>query len=256
MNHEEHKKELDAWLNQLSEWEIRKIRQIAVSALQKQQKLSGNNTFKIPFHLFIAARITDKEKQAAILTNLHSRKVIDVSRAVNTPTPLYDSNGQPILSKRETISNNPDIINDSETTVTLLQGFDYLAKRLDELVRQYEASKKSPQQLPQEKIEWQNDFHWEGNNFIFGEYGSISFNSTERKALFKKLTDKKGGWVKVTELRGDKNDDYVRATISQIEKRIRSKFGKFLSIPSTKDDNASGKPEGQGAYRIKFIPKP
>jgi hypothetical protein len=71
--------------------------------------------------------------------------------------------------------------------------------------------------------------------------------------MFKKLTDAKGNWVKVAELKGSKNKDYVKSTISQIETSFLQELRQHISIPSTKDDDLEGKPEGQGAYRIKFI---
>lgn len=100
---------------------------------------------------------------------------------------------------------------------------------------------------------WQDDFVWEGNKFIFGNYGFIDFDSNERKILFQELTKAKGNWVKVSEL--GKTANSVRPTISQIEKRFDLNLKKHVSIPSTKDDDLIGKPDGQGAYRIKFDPK-
>jgi hypothetical protein len=100
---------------------------------------------------------------------------------------------------------------------------------------------------------WQANFRWEKNAFVFGTYGQKDFSSSDRKAMFKKLTDAKGNWVKVAELKGSKKKDYVKSTISQIETSFLQELRQHISIPSTKDDDLEGKPEGQGAYRIKFI---
>ena len=101
---------------------------------------------------------------------------------------------------------------------------------------------------------WQDDFKWENDIFIFGIYGKRKFNSKNLKIMFKKLTEAKGKWVKVSELKGTKGKEYVRSTISQIENSLSENLKKHITIPSTKLDNLEGKPEGQGAYRIKFVP--
>ncbi len=252
MNQEDYKIEIDAWLSQLRELETRKIRQIVVCALQAENQLIGQDTFKIPFHLFESARITNREKQKSILFNLHSRRIIDVSRKPN------GSNEQQ-LSPIETITDNPEIIYRPDTKLTIFpERFEYLAKRLDEIVKAYEAtpSQEYKSKLKKQQIEWQKNFHWENYTFVFGEYGSVEFTSPVRRALFKKLTDAKGHWVAVRTLKGNKNDDYVRSTLSQIEERMSAELKKYMNIPSTKEDNAPGKPELQGAYRIKFSSKP
>ena len=42
-----------------------------------------------------------------------------------------------------------------------------------------------------EKTVWSNDFKWDGNNFLFGKYGSINIVSNDRKHILKVLADKK-----------------------------------------------------------------
>lgn len=101
-----------------------------------------------------------------------------------------------------------------------------------------------------DKEVWTDDFRWEGNNFVFGKYGSIPLQSKNRKHLFKALTDKKGGWASISELKGDKTAGYVRSTIKQIEDRLPETARGHISIVSTQDDDAEGKPNA-GAYRIK-----
>ncbi|MDQ3098302.1 MAG: hypothetical protein M3Q44_00990 [bacterium] len=190
MNQEDYKIEIDEWLSHLRELETRKIRQVVVCALQAENQLSGQATFKIPFHLFESARITNREKQKSILLNLHHKKIIEVSRTVN--------------NFAETIIDNPEIIYRPDTQVTLSsERFEYLAQRLDEIVKGYEANPSQELQGIQkkQKIEWQKDFHWENYKFVFGEYGSIEFVSPQRRGLFKKLTDANGHWVAIRTLR-------------------------------------------------------
>ncbi len=63
------------------------------------------------------------------------------------------------------------------------------------------------------------------------------------------------GWLS-ERLEQNKDDDYVRSTLSQIEDRMSAELRKYVNIPSTKADDADGKPELQGAYRIKFSSQP
>lgn len=107
-------------------------------------------------------------------------------------------------------------------------------------------------------IDWSEDFVWKGNDFIFGNYGKVSFVSPDRKKLFKLLTDAKGNWVTVQKMEKETGKDeahYIRPTIGQIEHQFRSGLRKYVSIPSTRDDDAGVKPS-QGAYRIRFIVEP
>lgn len=104
---------------------------------------------------------------------------------------------------------------------------------------------------------WHDDFEWKGKQFVFGKYGSTNtFNSPTRQALFNMLTKAKGNWVTVKELVEvtGKNEGYVRPTIGQIKRAMKSELRKFIDIPSTNEDNLPPKPQG-GAYRIKFTPK-
>jgi hypothetical protein len=106
---------------------------------------------------------------------------------------------------------------------------------------------------------WSNDFHWDGKKFIFGEYGSTSnFSSDDRLALFKEFTKAKGFWVLMTSLikatKTKKDAVYIRQTIGQIEGSFSKELRKYISIPSTKDDDLEPKPQNS-AYRIKFTSK-
>ena len=100
---------------------------------------------------------------------------------------------------------------------------------------------------------WKNDFVWEGKKFVFGEYGSINFTSKDREHILRTLTDKKGGWATISELRGNKDAGYVRSTIKQIEDRLPNEARKHIKIVSTQEDDSIEKPNA-GAYRIKVQP--
>lgn len=108
----------------------------------------------------------------------------------------------------------------------------------------------------QPTCEWSEDFKWQGKSFIFGKYGVINFNSKPRIALFRELTKAKGGWVTVRKLKEvtEKDESYVRPTIGQVERSMKADLRKFISFPSTGEDDPQPKPS-QGAYRIKFTPK-
>lgn len=108
----------------------------------------------------------------------------------------------------------------------------------------------------QGKKEWSEDFKWQNNSFVFGKYGRISLNSKVRIALFRELTEAKGGWVTVKKLKEATGQDesYVRPTIGQVERSMKPELKKYISIPSTGEDDLQPKPS-QGAYRIKFTPK-
>lgn len=106
------------------------------------------------------------------------------------------------------------------------------------------------------RVEWSESFKWQGKDFIFGKYGKRGFNSKTTIALFRSLTNAEGNWVTVRKLKEDsgKDENYVRPTIGQVEKSMNPELKKYISIPSTKEDDLQPKPS-QGAYRIKFSPK-
>ncbi len=104
------------------------------------------------------------------------------------------------------------------------------------------------------KTKWSDDFQWDNKSFIFGKYGKIDFTSKDRIHILKVLTNKKGKWATISELKGNKDASYVRSTIKHIEDRLPEKAKKHISIPSTTEDDFENKPN-EGAYRIKFLPK-
>lgn len=143
-----------------------------------------------------------------------------------------------------------------DTTVTasfVLSKFDdfYRVMMAEYVKRNKKENEPKEIELPlKDKEVWTDDFRWEGNNFVFGKYGSIPLQSKNRKHLFKALTDKKGGWASISELKGEKTAGYVRSTIKQIEDRLPETARGHISIVSTQDDDTEGKPNA-GAYRIK-----
>lgn len=138
-------------------------------------------------------------------------------------------------------------------TLTSLTVFDDFYKVLKAQYVKRNKKDKEPkiEELPlKDKEVWTDDFKWEGKDFVFGKYGRIGFTSNDRKSILKALTDKKGGWASISELKGDKNAGYVRSTIKQIEDRLPETARGHISIVSTQDDDREGKPNA-GAYRIK-----
>lgn len=92
------------------------------------------------------------------------------------------------------------------------------------------------------KIEWQGNFRWEGNKFIFGDYGEIEFRGI-RKKLFIKLADKQGDWVDITLLE-EIGGENARTILGQIAKRLEKYCKGCLTV----------KPSAEGSYRIVFTP--
>lgn len=116
---------------------------------------------------------------------------------------------------------------------------------------------KKPQVVKkQPTCEWSDDFKWQGKSFVFGKHGTVNFNSKPRIALFRELTQARGGWITVQKLKEitAEDENYVRPTIGQIERGMKKELRKHISIPSTEEDDLQPKPS-QGAYRIKFTPK-
>jgi len=146
--------------------------------------------------------------------------------------------------------------------VNLLKFEDFNKRILEEYKTRNKSSKTTgkPKATPlkatkttESKVVWPNDFRWEGEKFVFGKYGSISFTSKDRKHILRTLTDKRGGWATINELQGSKDAGYVRSTIKQIEDRLPKEARKHIEIVSTQDDDSIEKPQA-GAYRIKVKP--
>jgi len=150
-----------------------------------------------------------------------------------------------------------------QTTVTVsfkLSKFDNFYRTIqEEYIKRNKAnnedekSQTAPIKIDREASEetvWPDDFRWEGRDFVLGQYGKINFTSDDRRHIFKILTDKKGGWATISELKGNKDAGYVRSTIKQIEDRLPEKAKGHIKITSTQDDSSKERPN-TGAYRIK-----
>ena len=114
----------------------------------------------------------------------------------------------------------------------------------------------TPAEIQITEPSWSQDFHWEGKSLIFGSYGKITLNSRDTRTVFKELFRAKGNWVelkKLRELTGKDIKKYIRPTIGQIQRSMKSELKKHISFPSTTTDNLLPKPRG-GAYRIKYSP--
>lgn len=159
--------------------------------------------------------------------------------------------------------NHNDAFHRWETIVTVslkLSRFEEFYRKIrDEYVERSKANDKteepkSPAKIVRKSNEetvWSENFRWEGKDFIFGQFGKITFTSDDRKHILKSLTDKKGGWATINDLKGDKDAGYVRSTIKQIEDRLPKEAKGHIKIVSTQEDDDIEKPS-TGAYRIKI----
>lgn len=115
---------------------------------------------------------------------------------------------------------------------------------------------KSSKKRVRQQIQWPDNFCWEGKKFVFGKYGELLFRSDDRQHMFKTLTDKRGNWATIRELKGNKSSNYVRSTLKQIKNRFPPEVKKHISIISTQEDSSTEKPS-EGAYKIVLSqPKP
>lgn len=135
-----------------------------------------------------------------------------------------------------------------------------LKERYDNLINDIKGKsedeiEKTPKREVDQAALWSNDFKWQGRRFVFGQFGSIVFNSKTRQDLFRELTTTKGNWVTVKKLEEvtNKTHDYVRPTIGQIERGMKQELKKHISLVSTEENSLLPKPT-YGAYRIKFTP--
>lgn len=252
-------KEIDQWLERKNEETLKKIRQV-VLVLNSEWQLRDEDTFKIPIEKLVKDWVDNERELEAVLSNLHNRKIIEVSRKLGETPPTNDLN-KPQGSIWATIIDQPEIIRREDTQIRLFtKKFDYLVNKLHTIAAESGNAEKTIPTTQQSStgIEWQEDFQWHGNDFVFGDYGKATFVSPDRKKLFRLLTDAKGHWVTVQKMVKETEKDegtYIRPTLGQIERQLDSKIRKHISIPSTQEDDAGQKPS-QGAYRLKFVSKP
>lgn len=245
-------KEIDQWLEKKDKETLKKIWQV-IFVLNSEWQLRDEDTFKIPIEKFVKDWTDNERELESILTNLHNRKIIEVSRKLGETPPTDDPN-KPQGSIWATIKDQPEIIRKEDAQIRLsTKKFGYLVNKLRSLVAENKVGSPTIHQTSAD-IEWQDNFLWQGNDFVFGNYGKIAFVESDRKKLFKLLTDAKGNWVTVQKMEKEVGKN-IRPTIGQIEQKLGSELKKHVSIPSTQEDNAGQKPS-QGAYRIKFVSKP
>lgn len=97
--------------------------------------------------------------------------------------------------------------------------------------------------------QWPGNFRWEGNTFVFGDYGKISFTEGKRKALFLLLETAKGEWVLNKKLSAV-DEKAFRVILGQVKKRIKAAGIKNIDIISSRD---SGIKPLKGGYKITIL---
>lgn len=132
---------------------------------------------------------------------------------------------------------------------------DYISRnKVDDDTSKKEIVSKVIDKVSENKTIWFDNFKWDRRYFIFGKYGKIQITSKDRKHILKTLTDKKGGWATIHELKGNKDAGYVRSTIKQLEDRLPPEAKGHIAIISTVDDDSNLEKPSEGAYRIKVTP--
>jgi len=240
------------WLNLL------KIFDVVIDIEQELQIISANAVYidSLPqlvkfSHLFpqdnIGTRRTYQDYRIQGVDFLKKRGVVREYRYIDTQDGGYGK-----------IKVVVDIIKFKDFSIRINNEYKRRLRKQAELEKNGNNGKKKKTQkekLPkvESETDWPKDFKWDGKDFVFGEYGSISFISSDRKHILKVLTDKKGGWATINELKGNKDAGYVRSTIKQIEDRLPKEAREHIKIVSTQDDDSKEKPN-TGAYRIKVLP--
>ncbi|HEY4694457.1 MAG TPA: hypothetical protein VIH52_00630 [Candidatus Nanoarchaeia archaeon] len=127
--------EIDSWLKTKDSWTLQKMWQV-VSALNSEWQLRDKDTFAIPTDKFERARIKNQKDLEAVLTSLHNRGFIDVSRKVAEQKPSNDYDRPSGMSIWLVIPENPEIVRYSDTQIEIKpKKFSYLKGRLGELVK-------------------------------------------------------------------------------------------------------------------------
>ena len=114
---DEIQEENDQWLNKKDKSTLQKIWRV-VFALNSEWQLRDQDTFKIPLEKFVKDWIDNEGELEAILTNLHNRKIIEVSRKLGETPPSDDPN-KPQGSIWATINDQPEIIRREDTQIKI-----------------------------------------------------------------------------------------------------------------------------------------
>ncbi len=250
MNKEDYKVQIDKWLRNIGRAAKRKV-WVVVFSLDLEWQLRDASDFNIPLVKLLSNPLVNKEDLTAILTSLYSKGVLSVNRYLGEWEKSEDPD-DPQGQKLATIEFYPNIVDYPDTKIRIVrEKFNYLKEKLNKIAKQYANQSQSYMKKP----EWRDSFKLDGEDFIFGDYGKINFKSKDTKYLFKQLFDARGGWVTIQKLTENKNTNYTRSTIKQIEKRMGVNLKKHIDIPSTRGDDLEPKPS-QGAYRLRFIEQP
>ncbi len=125
--------EIDKWLADKDRWVLEKIWQVTF-VLNSEWQLRDQNTFKIPIEKFVKDWVDNEGELEAILTNLHNRKIIEVSRKLGETPPTNDPN-KPQGSICVTINDQPEIIRREDTQIKIFEKkFIYLHDILKRIV--------------------------------------------------------------------------------------------------------------------------
>lgn len=129
---DEYKKEIDKWINKKETKVARKF-WIIVSALSDEWQIRDRDEFKIPYEKL--KKIVELEDLEALLTTLHNRKFIFISKKVAQMPPSDDPMNKPGgMSLWQPINEDPQMIYSPDTQIEIFSNrFLYLRKRLEEL---------------------------------------------------------------------------------------------------------------------------
>lgn len=130
---DEYKKEIDEWLNKKETKVARKFL-VIVSALSDEWQIRDQDEFKIPYEKL--KKIVELEDLEALLTTLHNKEFIFVSKKVGEIPPSDDPMNKPGgASLWQPITEEPKMIYSPDTQIEIFsKRFLYLKKRLDELL--------------------------------------------------------------------------------------------------------------------------
>lgn len=136
---EDEYKKIDEWLNK-KETKIARKFLIIVSALSDEWQIRDQDEFKIPYEKL--KKIVELEDLEALLTTLHKRKFIFISKKVAETPPSDDPMNKPGgMSLWKPIDEDPQMIYSPDTQIEIFpKRFLYLKNRLEELFDHNEQS--------------------------------------------------------------------------------------------------------------------
>lgn len=204
----EHDK-IDNWLGKKSEQALRRLWQV-VNAIHYEWELRDEDVFPMPLEKFGRSRITNVHDIRILLTNLHRRKIIEVSKKVGEMYEEAGFNDRPQGgSVWVTIIDDQNIALDSGTQIKLFPGkFGYLADKLRALVKG--EAPKVLQEVVESGDVWPITARKDGLDFVFDDSNSVIFKSKNNNhKVFDVLFDLKGSRVEVRRLQSVLDEKYV-----------------------------------------------